>query len=141
MWSRSRNLGIHFLGVCFCNTFWVFTKVYAMILCGLFLVRPLTFCFKTHVDSQLLPPEASCTDAAMRVLASGLPPNLKELRLSFEGCGLVAVGVGSRKSLQNGRFWFIFPFTNRFFFGHPFLTHSQLVCGSFGSFVGGFCSF
>jgi hypothetical protein len=33
--------------------------------------------------------KASCTDYAMKILASGLPPNLQELRLSFEGCNLV----------------------------------------------------
>eukprot|EP00913_Durusdinium_trenchii_P032387 g30324.t1 len=33
--------------------------------------------------------EASCTDAAMKVLATGLPPNLQELRLSFEGCNRI----------------------------------------------------
>lgn len=33
--------------------------------------------------------EASCTDSAMKILASGLPPNLQELRLSFEGCNKI----------------------------------------------------
>lgn len=33
--------------------------------------------------------ETSCTDAALQILATGLPPNLRELHLSFEGCALV----------------------------------------------------
>ena len=30
--------------------------------------------------------EQSCSDQALRILGEGLPPNLRELRLSFEGC-------------------------------------------------------
>ena len=28
----------------------------------------------------------TCVDSTMKILAGGLPPNLRELRLSFEGC-------------------------------------------------------
>lgn len=47
--------------------------------------RPMAMQFLTALAAD----KASCTDSAMKILASGLPPNLQELRLSFEGCNLV----------------------------------------------------